>query len=182
MRYLLKLGRRPLCSVRTMIWLTILKGVAVAMGVDTIKKVVCAVGIDTYSLRVRLVIPKRYTYAVDEDFAHEINNIPPWVTISFMGGDILSMDDCDPPMTYKTLTDSVKLWKVIVNCWHSNEGFLSGRAAAIKGYRLRERNDGKSERGSAAWGIGFENASQWGAGSAKSRFWEGRYLTLVTSK
>ena len=31
------------------------------------------------------------------------------------------------------LTDSVKLCKAIADCWHSSDGFLSGRAAAIEG-------------------------------------------------
>ena len=49
--------------------------------------------------------------------------------------------DAAHPMTFQrgqglnhAVTDSVKLCKVLVDCWHSSEGFLFGRAAAIDGY------------------------------------------------
>ena len=49
--------------------------------------------------------------------------------------------DAAHPMTFQrgqglnhAVTDSVKLCKAIVDCWHSSEGFVSGRAAAIDGY------------------------------------------------
>lgn len=57
------------------------------------------------------------------------------------GGLITLAGDAAHPMTFQrgqglnhALTDSVKLCKAIVDCWHGNEGFLSGRAAAIEGY------------------------------------------------
>lgn len=57
------------------------------------------------------------------------------------GGLITLAGDAAHPMTFQrgqglnhALTDSVKLCKAIVDCWHSSEGFLSGRAAAIEGY------------------------------------------------
>ncbi len=57
------------------------------------------------------------------------------------GGLITLAGDAAHPMTFQrgqglnhALTDSVKLCKAIVDCWHSSECFLSERAAAIEGY------------------------------------------------
>ena len=57
------------------------------------------------------------------------------------GGLITLAGDAAHPMTFQrgqglnhALTDSVKLCEAIVNCWHSSEGFLSAKAAAIEGY------------------------------------------------
>lgn len=57
------------------------------------------------------------------------------------GGLITLAGDAAHPMTFQrvqglnhALTDSVKLCKVIVDCWYSSEGFPSGRAAAIEGH------------------------------------------------
>ena len=57
------------------------------------------------------------------------------------GGLITLAGDAAHPMTFQrgqglnhAVTDSVKLCKAIVDCWHSSEGFQSERAAAIDGY------------------------------------------------
>lgn len=57
------------------------------------------------------------------------------------GGLITLAGDAAHPMTFQrgqglnhALTDSVKLCRAIVDCWHSSENFPSERAAAIEGY------------------------------------------------
>ena len=57
------------------------------------------------------------------------------------GGLITLAGDAAHPMTFQrgqglnhAVADSVKLCKAIVDCWHSGDGLLSGRAAAIEGY------------------------------------------------
>ncbi len=57
------------------------------------------------------------------------------------GGLVTLAGDAAHPMTFQrgqglnhAVADSAKLCKAIVDCWHSSEGFSSGRAAAIEGY------------------------------------------------
>lgn len=57
------------------------------------------------------------------------------------GGLITLAGDAAHPMTFQrgqglnhALTDSMKLCRAIVDCWHGSEEFSSGRAAAIDGY------------------------------------------------